>query len=68
MPKIYRVQVDPEYRWGVVTVSGRTFTKVEPVEMQEIDLNYEIFDSPLLLVEEVKPPRSKKAKEPEGGR
>ncbi len=51
MPKIYKVTVDPGYRWSVVTVAGRHFSKRTVTEIQEGDMTEEIRNSPLLKVE-----------------
>ena len=52
MNKIYLVTVDPDFRWSSAQVAGRGFTKRFVTEINEADMNEEIYFSPLLVVEE----------------
>jgi hypothetical protein len=58
---VYKVRVTESYRWTVATVGGRHFTKIVPVEIQDVDMTDEIRTSPILEVVKMPQPDSEAA-------
>lgn len=50
---IYKVTVNPDYRWNDCQVAGRIFSKKTVVEIGGAAMNDEIRNSPLLQIEEI---------------
>lgn len=50
---MYRVSVKPDYRWNDCQIGGLLFSKKEARELASV--TPEILNSPLLVVEEIKP-------------